>query len=906
MADDKNKKNEEDELNDLGSEEEKSASKDDNEISSDDAKKQTGEGLIGVQEGIQGGLQPAELDTQIKTSFLDYAMSTITARALPDARDGMKPVQRRIIYGMAVMGIWPDKPFKKSARIVGDVMGKYHPHGDSSIYFAMARMAQDFAMRERLVEGHGNFGSQDGDEPAAYRYTEARLSKLSLQMVRDINKDTVDFVDTYDGEGREPVVLPSRIPNLIINGSQGIAVGMATNIPPHNLRESFNAIIALMKNPDLTPLDLMSYIKGPDFPGGGLICGRAGIRHYFETGIGAVKVRGKYELKEENGRKSIVFTEVPYMVNKKELAKQIMDLVDQKVLEGIQDIADYSDDKHGTMFQIDLKKGVEPEIVINHLFKYTKLQSSFAVNMLALDNGAPKILNMKQVLQLYINFQREVIRRRTSFDLAKAKDRLHILEGLIKAVDNIDECVRIIRNSKTQEEASSKLKERFEFDDVQVKAILDMTLRRLTGLERDKLTAEQNDLHVAIKEYERILNEPAHLDEVLIGEMEQIRDEFGNDRRTEISDVSADETDEDLIDDTGILIALTKGGYIKRMSPDEFRSQNRGGVGVAGMATKEDDEVVSITISRTKTDVLLFTNLGKVYKVRGYQIPEGSRTSKGMPIVNFLSLEEGEKVLSILSVDEYKENDFLFFATVNGVVKKTPIQEYEKINRAGKIALGLKDSDRLFAVKETNGQAKIALASRLGKVCLFDESEVRPLSRTATGVTGMNLDGSTICGFATSLEGNLVLTVSANGYSKMSPLDTYRETSRGSKGVLTLKANEKTGELISMNIVKGNEDVLVSTDAGTIMRTSLTQVKTESRNSVGVILMRPRDDEKITSISLLEAQEDMDKETEIEQQKADEENKKNDSKAEEDLMKMEEQSEDEDEEDGGKSGNDDE
>lgn len=872
--------------------------------SDDDALKKTGKGLAGVQEGIQGGLEPADLDEQIKTSFLDYAMSTITSRALPDARDGMKPVQRRIIYGMAAMGVWPDKPFKKSARIVGEVMGKYHPHGDASIYSAMARMAQDFALRNTLVEGHGNFGSQDGDEPAASRYTEARLSKLSLEMVRDMNKDTVDFTDTYDGDGKEPTVLPSRIPNLLVNGSTGIAVGMATNIPTHNLGETFDGIIALMRNPSLEPVELLKYIKGPDFPGGGLICGRAGIRKYFETGIGSVRVRGKYFVKDESGgRQALVFTELPYMVNKKELAKKIMDLVADKTLDGIQEIADYSDDKHGTMFQIDLKKGASPEIVVNHLFKFTDLQSSFPVNMLALDNGTPKVLNMKQALQLYINFQRDVIRRRTGFDLRKAQERIHIIEGLLIAVDNIDEVVRIIRSSNTQDEASAKLKERFHFDDPQVKAILDMTLRRLTGLEKEKLVAEKDQLKKECDEFHHILSDPAYLDEVLIKEMIEIKEKFADPRRTEISDANADDNDEDLIDDAPILIALTKKGYIKRMAPGEFKTQNRGGIGIAGMTTKDDDEVAILTVSRTKTDVLFFTDIGKVYKVRGYQIPEGSRTSKGLPVINFLALANEEKVLAILSVDDYQTDHYLFFATEKGVVKKTPQSEFESITKAGKIALGLKEGDRLFDVKPTDGKAKIALASDAGKLCLFDENEVRPMGRTAAGVKGMNLpEDAKIVGFATSLEGDLTLTVSENGFAKLSPLSEYRETSRGSMGVLTLKIGEKTGKLVAMDLVKGNEDVLVITDAGTVMKTSLTQVKTVSRASVGVILVRVRDGEKIASVSVAPADDTIQEEADRENAIAKENQAADDAKTQAALLKGESSDDGDDDDSDGKKG----
>lgn len=821
------------------------------EESRDDApvKAEKGAGLEGVQEGIQGGIEPAELDTQIKVSFLDYAMSTITSRALPDARDGMKPVQRRIIYGMAAMGLWPDKPFKKSARIVGDVMGKYHPHGDSSIYMAMARMAQDFALRYPLVAGHGNFGSQDGDGPAAYRYTEAKLNRLALEMVRDINKDTVDFTDTYDGDGKEPVVLPSRIPNLIVNGSQGIAVGMATNIPSHNLKETIDGIVALMKNPELTPFELMDYIKGPDFPGGGIICGRSGIRRYFETGLGSVKIRGRYRVVENGNRSSIVFTEVPYMVNKKELAKKIIELVESKTLDGIQDVADYSDAKHGTMFQIDLKKGANPEIVVNHLFKYTQLQVNFAVDMLALDRGMPKVLNMKEALQIYIDFQREVVTRRTRYDLKRAQDRIHIIEGLLTAVDNIDETVRLIRSSRTQEEAAQKLSERFGFDEVQCKAILDMTLRRLTGLEKDKLTDERKQLLDNVAEYNRILSDASYLDEVLIRELTAVRDRFGDERRTEISDADADESDEDLIEDKPILICLTEGGYIKRMDPSEFRTQNRGGIGITGMTTKEDDEVDIITVARTKTDILFFTNIGKVYKLRGYQIPQGSRTSKGIPIINMIPLAEGERVLNIIS-GEYRDDGYLVFATANGLVKRTKSTEFANINKVGKIAVSLRDGDELFGVCTTDGHAKICLASSGGKMCMFDESQVRPMGRTASGVIGMNLSGGKVVGFDTSLKGGLVLTVSRNGYAKMSPLSEYRETNRGSMGVKTLRESEKSGDLVFMSVVKGDEDVLIVTDQGTVMRTSLTQVNRVSRNSVGVILVRPRDGENIASVTV--------------------------------------------------------
>ncbi len=807
--------------------------------------------IEGFVEGIQGGVGETEMGKEIKSSFLEYAMSVIVARAIPDARDGFKPVHRRIIFGMNAMGMQPDKPFKKSARIVGDVMGKYHPHGDSAIYGTMARLAQDFAMRYPLVDGHGNYGSQDGDEPAAMRYTEARMSKISLEMVKDINKNTVDFVDTYDGDGKEPVVLPARMPNLLVNGSSGIAVGMATNIPPHNLKETINAIQALIKNPDMDTLELMNIIKGPDFPGGGIIMGRSGIRRYFETGSGSVRVRGKYHIEEKGNRTSIVFDELPYMVNKKELAKRIMDLVNNKVIEGIQGINDYSSHKIGTRFQIDLKKGVNVEIALNHLFKYTKLEDRFAVNMLALDNGAPKVLSMKRALGIYHDFQCEVIERRTKYDLEKAYARLHILEGLIKAIDNIDEVIAIIRANKVAAEAANQLMDRFGFTKIQTKAIMELKLERLVGMEKQKIADEDKLLRENIEHYNAILNSKEVLEQTLYDELEVIKNRFGDDRRTEISDKEIIEEDEDLIPDAPVLIALTNTGYIKRMDPSEFRVQNRGGVGVIGMTTKEDDSVQILSRSRTKIDVLFFTSLGKVYRLRGYQIPEGSRTSKGMPIVNLLQLQPEEKVLSIISVWNYDDNHFLFFATKNGVVKRCSVSNFKLINRNGKIAIDLRDGDTLVDVKYTDGTAKICLGSSKGKLCEFDENEVRAMGRTAAGVKGMTLEeDSYIVGLATTLEGDKILSVSENGLGKLTPIEEYRLTRRGSKGVITMRLTEKTGDLITVTAVKGDENLLISTDAGTIIKTSITQISSFGRNSSGVKLITLRDQEKIASFTV--------------------------------------------------------
>ena len=686
----------------------------------EEIKEEKGEGISGLQEGIVAGISKDEFQVEMKNSFLDYAVSTLTSRAIPDARDGLKPVQRRIIYDMWDMNITPDKPFKKSARVSGDVMGKYHPHGDSSIYLAMCRMAQDFAMRYTLIQGHGNFGSPDGDEPAAARYTEARLSKIAMEMTRDIDKDTVPFVDTYDSEGKEPTVLPSRFPNLLCNETSGIAVGMATSIPPHNLKETIEGIQMIIRNPETTTLELMNVIKGPDFPSGGLILGRAGIRRYFDTGRGSVKVRGKYFINNLGNHFEIVFTELPYMVNKRDLAKKIVTLADSKMIEGISSVADYSSAKMGTKFTIVLKKGANPDLVLNHLFRFTPLQSSFAVNMLALDNGTPKVLSMRQAIDIYIKHQQNIITNRTKFLLKKAESRIHILNGIIAITDAIDEAIHIIRSSKTNEEASLRLKERFSLDDEQCKAIMDMTLKRLTGLEYQKYIDEKNALLNDCQEYHKLLDDYSYLQNKLIEELEEIKRKYGDDRRTEISDVDYDESDEDLIQDKEILILLTDNGYIKRVDPSEFKIQNRGGIGVKGFQTKDDDTVKILRHSKTKTDVLFFTNTGRVYHTRGYQIQEGTRISKGIPIVNFLDLKDNESISSIISMDNY-EGKYLFFATKNGVVKRCDAKNFENINSNGKIAISLSENDELLDVKETDGKAIISLASSDGKVCSFFE-----------------------------------------------------------------------------------------------------------------------------------------------------------------------------------------
>lgn len=817
-----------------------------------DSGKITGAGLEGLQEGIVSGVSKDEFAKEIKDSFLDYAVSTLTSRSVPDARDGMKPVQRRIIFDMYNMGVMPDKPFKKSARIVGDVMGKYHPHGDSAIYLAMCRLAQHFAMRYPLVQGHGNFGSPDGDEPAASRYTEARLAKISLEMCRDIEKGTVPFADTYDSEGQEPTVLPSRFPNLLCNETSGIAVGMATSIPPHNLVETVSAVEEIIKNPELDTLGLMNIIKGPDFPGGGIIMGRSGIRHYFETGKGSVKVRAKYHVDDKGNHSEIVFTELPYMVNKRELAKHIAELSDNKTIQGIAAVADYSSERMGTHFVVTLKKGAIVDIVLNRLFHYTSLQSNFAVNMLALDNGTPKVLSMRQALDIYIKFQEEIITKRTQYNLKKATDRIHILDGIIAITDAIDEAIHIIRSSSNNEEATRRLEERFHLDDIQCKAILDMTLRKLTGLEYQKYVDEKTGLEKDCEKYNQILADRKVLEETLIQELEEIKNKFGDARRTEISDVDYDESDEDMIPNKEILIILTKSGYIKRVDPSEFRLQNRGGIGVKGMDTKTDDEVEILRHSMTKTDVLFFTNTGRVYHCRGYQIQEGSRTSKGIPAVNFLQLQEGEKINSIISMDDYGENSYLFFATKKGVVKRTLAKEFESIYSAGKIAISLREGDELLDVKNTNGNAIVSLGSTEGLVCSFKEDCVRSMGRTASGVKGMDLDDkSNIVGVVTSVEGSKIFSLSENGYGKITDGTEYRLTNRGGKGVRTIKESDKNGALILIRTVHGDEDIIIITNLGTTLRTSLTQINETSRNTIGVKVMTLRDKETISSCSIL-------------------------------------------------------
>ena len=854
-----------------------------------------------LEAGIVAGLTDVDTVPLVKESFLDYAMSVIVARAIPDVRDGMKPVHRRIVYSMSETGNTPDKPFKKCARIVGDVMGKYHPHGDSAIYGALARLAQPFAMRYMLVEGHGNFGSIDGDEPAAYRYTEARMAKLALEMVRDINCDVVDFMDNYDGVDQEPTVLPSRIPNLLVNGSSGIAVGMATNIPPHNLGEVIDGVIAIARNPEITVDELMEYIKGPDFPTGAIILGRSGIRDAYETGTGSIAIRSKCHIEErgEHGLKRIVVDEVPYGINKANMIENMAALVRDKVIEGISDIRDESN-KDGIRVVIEVKRDAIPEVLLNQLYKLTNLQVSFGIINLCLVDNAPKVCSLPVLLQQYLDFQVSVIERRTKFLLEKDEARDHIVIGLIKCHDNIDDIVDIIKESSTPEEATKTLMEKYEFTELQVNAILAMTLRRLTGIETDKLIAERNQLELNIAEYKRILSARENEIEVVIKELEEIKDKFGDERRTEISNVAANIDDEDLIPQEDIVVTLSRGGYVKRLSVDQFKAQHRGGRGVRGASLNENDVVELMVYTETHTDLLFFTDLGKVYRIRGYQIPEYQRTGKGIPVINLINIEKGENVKSIIAVNKYYDYRYLMFFTKKGIVKRTPISEYESIRQNGKIAITLREDDNLLAVKEIqeksvangvidpernyytmtlgeDGVAKfdkvenpkqedigsyfvdtiVGIASSEGKMVNFPVEEVRPMGRTASGVIGIDLDdGVEAVGVTAEYEGELVLVVTDKGFGKMTHFSEYRITKRGAKGVSTLKSTEKVGKIVTVRSVSSEDDLMVITNYGIVIRTHLSEVRQSSRNTQGVKILNLEGRQKVSSIAVVPYEEE--------------------------------------------------
>ena len=792
---------------------------------------------------------------EMRKSFLDYSMSVIVARALPDVRDGLKPVHRRILYTLYEEGMTPDKKYQKSANAVGAVMGHYHPHGDSAIYESMVRMAQDFTYRHTLVDGHGNFGSIDGDGAAASRYTEARLAKISMELLRDLNKDTVDFSENYDGQRKEPVVLPSRFPNILVNGNMGIAVGMATNIPPHNLGEVIDGCVAYIDNPEITVTELMQYIKGPDFPTAGVILGNSGIKRAYESGRGTITIRGMATVEETHNKHRIVITELPYQVNKKALIQRIGELVRDKVIDGISNLSDESA-LEGIKIVIDVKKEANANVVLNNLYKHTQLQTSYGINFLMLVDGSPRTLGLREIIEKYIDHQKHVIYRRCQFDLKRYKDRLHILDGLKIALDNIDRVIKIIRESADDDEAKAGLMSNFALSEVQSQAILDMRLKRLTGLEKSKIEEEIAELEKLVKELEEILASEEKILEVIKNEMLEIKAKYADERRTHIDMTAVDYIeDESLIPVENVVITLTNNGYIKRLPADTYKTQNRGGMGVKGMATNEEDFVEHLINATSHDYILMFTNMGKVYRIKGYEIPEYSRQSKGLPIINLLSLDKDEKITSLLKISNDDEYKCLVFATKNGLIKRTDISEFDSIRTNGKKFITLKDNDELVSVKKTTGNDEILMASSNGRMVRFNESTVRIMGRSASGVRGINLDGGILVGMEIVEPNEYVLVITEKGYGKKTPVDEYRITNRGGKGVKTVNITEKNGSIVSFKTVDDSKDLMIITDSGVIIRLAVDKISTMSRVTQGVKLINLKEDSIVSSTAIVDKEE---------------------------------------------------
>lgn len=807
------------------------------------------------------GIVKTNIVKEIKDSFLEYSMSVIVARALPDLRDGLKPVHRRILYSMYEGGYTPDKPFRKSAKTVGEVMGNYHPHGDSSIYDAMVRMAQTFSYRYVLIDGHGNFGSMDGDGAAAMRYTEARLSKLSLELLRDIKKDTVDFIDNFDATSKEPSVLPSRFPNILVNGTMGIAVGMATNIPPHNLGETIDGCIAYIDNHDITTDELMQYVKGPDFPTGAVILGNAGIRKAYETGKGTITLRGKVAIEEHNGHQLIVITELPYMVNKKVFQQRIAELVRDKLIDGIADLHEETNLENGVKIVITLKKEANANVVLNNLYKQTALQSNFGINFLMLDQQKPRTLGLRDIIAKYVEYQKEIIIRRTKYELGKAEERVHILTGYKIALENIDDVVHIIRNSESDEIAKKTLMERLGLTEIQTEAILEMRLRRLTGLEKAKIIEELEELLKKIEEYKAILANDQLVLNIIKEELADIKEKYSDERKTYIDMTAVDFIeDESLIPEEDIIISITDKGYIKRCVSDTFKSQHRGGVGVKGMSTNEEDYVKHLINCSTHDFINFFTNKGKVYRIKGYEIPEYSRQAKGLPIINLLQIDKDERINSIVSYSKESTAKYLLFATKNGIVKRTLVSEFENIRTSGKIAIGLREGDELLDVKATDGDSKVILASTNGRMVVFDENEIRPMGRTASGVRGINLDGGTCTGMEVGKPEDNILVVTRNGYGKKTFVSEYRMTKRGSKGVKALSVTDKNGDLVAHKVVNNESDLMIITESGMLIRLPIDQISQLGRVTQGVKLINLKDNQYVSTISIVDRVDSEDEE----------------------------------------------